>query len=177
MTSLSQEEALSSCSEPDPATKDYIFQQTMYRIKDPKKSLDFYTRVLGMRLLKKLDFPDMKFTLFFMGYEKAADIPKDEVQQTRWALSRKAVLELTHNWGSENDPDVTYHNGNVEPRGYGHIGILVEDVDKACERFESLGVKFVKKPNEGKMRGVAFIQDPDDYWIEIFNNDVVAGCK
>jgi len=154
-----------------------MFQQTMYRIKDPKISLDFYTRILGMRLLKKLDFPDMKFTLFFMGYEKAEDIPEGEMEQTRFALSRKAVLELTHNWGSENDSELTYHNGNMEPRGYGHIGILVPDVDKACTRFESLGVKFVKKPNEGKMRGIAFIQDPDGYWIEIFNCDLVAeGC-
>ena len=67
----------------------------MYRIKDPKKSLDFYTRVLGMRLLKKLDFESMKFSLYFMGYEQAGDIPEDESERTRWAFSRKATLELT----------------------------------------------------------------------------------
>ena len=67
----------------------------MYRIKDPKASLDFYTRVLGMRLLKKLDFPTMKFSLYFMGFESAEDIPKDEKERTAWCFSRKATLELT----------------------------------------------------------------------------------
>lgn len=51
---------------------------------------------------------------------------------------------------------------------------MVPDVEKACERFEKLGVEFVKKPQEGKMKGIAFIKDPDGYWIEIFNNKVVA---
>lgn len=174
-TGLTDEEAKACCAEPDPSTKDFIFQQTMYRIKDPKVSLDFYTRVMGMRLLKKLDFPTMKFSLFFMGFEAAEDIPKDEKERTGWCFSRKATLELTHNWGTESDPNFTpYHNGNSDPRGYGHIGFMVPDVDKACKRFEELGVKFVKKPNDGKMKGIAFVQDPDGYWIEIFNNGVMV---
>ena len=70
-------------------------QQTMYRIKDPRKSLPFYTEVLGMRLLQKLDFPEMKFSLYFMGFEDAADIPSDHEARTSWALSRKATIELT----------------------------------------------------------------------------------
>jgi len=174
MSGLSNEEAESACSEPDPETQEYIMQQTMYRIKDPKVSLDFYTRIIGMRLLKKLDFADMKFSLYFMGYEKASDIPEDDVERTRWTFTRKATLELTHNWGTENDTETKYHNGNNEPRGYGHIGIMVPDVDKACDRFEQLGVKFVKKPNDGKMKGIAFIQDPDGYWIEVLNADTMA---
>lgn len=76
-------------------SQDFIFQQTMYRIKDPKASLDFYTRIIGMRLLKKLDFPSMKFSLYFMGFEPAEDIPKDEKERTAWCFSRKATLELT----------------------------------------------------------------------------------
>lgn len=169
---LSKEAADACCSEPHEATKDFIFQQTMFRIKDPKVSLDFYTRVMGMRLLKKLDFPSMKFSLYFVGYETAGDIPADEEQRTAWCFSRKATLELTHNWGTESDSDFKgYHNGNSEPKGFGHIGIMVPDVEKACERFESLGTKFVKKPSDGKMRHIAFIQDPDGYWIEILNAD------
>merc|ERR1719244_948676 len=110
---------------------------------------------MGMRLLKKLDFPAMKFSLYFMGYEPAEDIPSDETERTSWCFSRKATVELTHNWGTESDPNFSgYHNGNSEP--------------KACERFEILDVKFIKKPNDGKMKGLSFIQDPDGYWIEIF---------
>ncbi|CAL5426475.1 unnamed protein product [Camellia sinensis] len=123
---------------PDEATKSYFMQQTMFRIKDPKVSLDFYSRVLGMSLLKS-------------------------------------------NWGTESDPDFKgYHNGNSEPCGFGHIGANVDDTYKACGRFEHLGVEFVKKPDDDKsymmivkagwkMKGIAFIKDPDGYWIEIFD--------
>lgn len=78
-------------------------------------------------------------------------------------------MELTHNWGTETETAQIYHTGNEEPRGFGHIGVLVPDVYAACERFEKLGVKFIKKPDEGRMKGLAFIRDPDGYWIEIFN--------
>ncbi|XP_021935418.1 lactoylglutathione lyase isoform X2 [Zootermopsis nevadensis] len=168
-TGLSNTEAKEICNPPDPETKEFIFQQTMYRIKDPRRSLEFYTKVLGMTLLQKLDFPEMKFSLYFMGYEKAEDIPSDPIAHSEWTFSRKATLELTHNWGTESDPDSEYHNGNSEPRGFGHIGVAVPDVDKACERFEKLNVEFVKKPNDGKMKGIAFIKDPDGYWIEILS--------
>jgi len=169
LTGLTDEEALASCITPDVSCKDYIFQQTMLRVKDIRKSLKFYTGVLGMRLLKKLDFPSMSFSLYFMGYEKEEDIPKDEKERTLWMFSRKATLELTHNWGSESDDAVTYHNGNSDPRGFGHIGIKVPDVYASCERFEKMEVEFVKKPDDGKMKGLAFIKDPDGYWIEILN--------
>lgn len=67
----------------------------MYRIKDPEVSLDFYTRVMGMTLLKKFHFDEMKFSLYFMGYESPTDVPQDEKERTAWALSRKATVELT----------------------------------------------------------------------------------
>ncbi|XP_069688010.1 lactoylglutathione lyase [Periplaneta americana] len=173
-TGLSNNEAKEFCKPPDTETKDFIFQQTMYRIKDPRRSLEFYTKVLGMTLLQKLDFPEMKFSLYFMGYEKGENIPSDPVAHSQWTFSRKATLELTHNWGTESDPDSKYHNGNSDPRGFGHIGIAVPDVDKACERFEKLNVEFIKKPNDGKMKGIAFIKDPDGYWIEILSPDGMA---
>lgn len=73
------------------------------------------------------------------------------------------MLELTHNHGTESDPNFKgYANGNTDPgRGYGHIAISVDDVGKACARLESLGVPFKKKPDEGKMKGIAFALDPD----------------
>jgi len=160
------------CTTRDPSTKDFIMQQTMFRIRDPKRSLDFYTRVLGMTLLAKLDFPSMKFSLYFVGYEPLEAVPDDEKERAIWMFKQKATVELTHNWGTESDPDFTgYHNGNSEPRGFGHIGLSVPDVEAACKRFEELGVDFVKKPNDGTMKGIAFIKDPDGYWIEILNAD------
>jgi lactoylglutathione lyase len=159
-------------SEPDEATKGYIMQQTMFRIKDPKVTLDFYTRVLGMRLFKRFDFPAMTFSLYFMGFANADEVPvdHDSKERTLWTFKQSGTIELTHNWGTESDPNFKgYHNGNSEPRGFGHIGVVVPDVYEACKRFDQLGVKFVKKPDDGKMKGIAFIQDPDGYWIEILS--------
>lgn len=169
---LSDEEINAAVHQPDSVTSDFIMQQTMLRVKDPKKSLEFYSKVLGMRLLSTLHFPSMKFSLYFMGYEKASDIPKDPQERRRWAFTRPATIELTHNWGSESDPDQKYHNGNSDPRGFGHIGIAVPDVYTASDRFEKLDVQFVKKPDAGSMKGLAFIKDPDGYWIEILNSKI-----
>uniref|UniRef100_A0A8B9WUQ4 lactoylglutathione lyase n=1 Tax=Bos mutus grunniens TaxID=30521 RepID=A0A8B9WUQ4_BOSMU len=121
---LTDEAALSCCSDPDPSTKDFLLQQTMLRIKDPKKSLDFYTRILGMTLLQKLDFPTMKFSLYFLAYEDKNDIPKDKDEKVAWVFSRKATLELTHNWGTEDDETQSYHSGNSDPRGFGMFAYL-----------------------------------------------------
>jgi lactoylglutathione lyase len=160
------------CAPPPEGTEQFVFNQTMLRIADPVRSLDFYCGVLGMMLVRKLDFPSMKFSLYFLGYIRDTDdaVPDDDIERTAYALRQKAMLELTHNWGTESDPDFKgYHNGNEEPRGFGHIGISVPDVYAACERFEASGVPFVKQPDAGNMRGLAFIQDPDGYWIEILN--------
>ncbi|MDH2297908.1 lactoylglutathione lyase [Cobetia sp. 29-18-1] len=158
----------------DPATRGYVFNQTMLRIKDPERSLDFYTRVLGMRLVRKLDFPEMQFSLYFLAYlddDQASEVPGDDLKRTTYTFGREAMLELTHNWGTENDPDFAYHDGNAQPQGFGHIGVSVPDVYAAAERFESLGVEFVKRPDDGKMKGLAFVKDPDGYWIEILRAD------
>ena len=152
-------------------TEEFIFNQTMLRIKDPAKSLQFYVNVLGMTLVKRLDFPEMKFTLYFLGYLRDTDqpIPSDAVKRSEYAFSQKAMLELTHNYGTESDDAFSYHDGNAEPRGFGHIGITVPDVYAACKEFENNGIEFVKNPDDGNMKGLAFIKDPDGYWIEILS--------
>ena len=147
-------------------TASFKFNHTMLRVKDPKASLEFYQNVLGMELLSKKDFSD--FTLYFLAFNhEGRDLTDKEKEDSRFA--REGVLELTHNHGTESDPSFQgYASGNSDPgKGFGHIAITVDNVDKACERFEQLGVQFKKRPTDGKMRHIAFILDPDGYWIEI----------
>lgn len=156
------------CLSPDTETKTYKFNHTMLRVKDPKISLDFYTRILGMKLVRQLDFADWKFSLYFLAYvPDGENIPEDDNANAKYTFGRDAVLELTHNWGTEEQEKTPYHNGNTEPRGFGHICITVPDIQQACERFERMGVTFQKRLGEGGMKNIAFIRDPDEYWIEI----------
>jgi lactoylglutathione lyase len=157
--------------ERDNETRGYALNQTMLRVRDPKASVAFYTEVLGMTLLHKLDFPEMEFSLYFLAYLRDDEvIPEQPAERARFIFDRETTLELTHNWGSEKSDATVYHNGNSEPRGFGHIGISVPDVEAAARRFESLGVPFVKRPEDGKMKGIAFIADPDGYWIELLSS-------
>ena len=162
-------ELASSVINEENETDGFVFNQTMLRVKQPERSLRFYQDVLGMVLLKQLDFPEMEFTLFFLGYLTPEDgpLPKTAAGRTEFVFKQRAMLELTHNWGTEAEEREVYHNGNSAPRGFGHIGLSVPNVERACERFEREGVTFVKRPDEGSMKGLAFIQDPDGYWIEI----------
>lgn len=117
---------------------------TMLRVGDLQKSLDFYTEVLGMKLLRKSDYPDGKFTLAFVGYG-------DEKDQT--------VLELTHNWDT-----AKYDLGNA----YGHIALEVQDAYKACDAVRAKGGKVVREagPMKHGTTVIAFVEDPDGYKIE-----------
>jgi lactoylglutathione lyase len=117
---------------------------TMLRVGDLERSLAFYTGVLGMRLLRRKDYPEGKFTLAFVGYQ-------DE--------SAGAVIELTHNWGVEK-----YETGTA----YGHIAIEVEDARAACEQVRQRGGKVVREagPMKHGSTVIAFVEDPDGYRIE-----------
>lgn len=170
------DEADGLCHEPDAETDRYHLNHTMMRIKDPTRSLEFYTRALGMRLIRRLDFEDMQFTLYFLGYlrdTEAAEVPTDGAKRATFAFGREGLLELTHNWGDENKLELHFHSGNEEPKGYGHIGVTVPDVNAAAERLERLGVEFIKRPSDGKMNGLAFVKDPDGYWVEILQADML----
>ncbi|CAN0510304.1 unnamed protein product, partial [Ectocarpus sp. 12 AP-2014] len=117
---------------------------------------------------------EWEFSIYFVGYCDPSEIPADPKERTRWCFQQAGAVELTHNWGTENDADLKYHSGNEDPRGFGHIGITVPDVYKACERFEKEGVKFRKTPDGGNMKGLAFIFDPDGYSIEILGADQMS---
>ena len=138
----------------------------MLRIRDPKISLDFYSRVLGMKLLRKVDFYAWKFSLYFLGMQKEELTGSDDVR-TKITAGLSGILELTHNHGTEDSSETPYHNGNTEPRGFGHICFSVPNIKEACTRFEKLGVIFQKRLGEGGMKNIAFIKDPDNYWVEI----------
>jgi lactoylglutathione lyase len=150
------------------ATRGFVFNHTMLRVKDPAISLDFYSRVLGMQVLRKLDFPEMRFTLYFLAHPDAQQSPPQAPgERTAWTFSQRGVLELTHNWGTETDPTVRYHDGNAQPQGFGHLCFSVPDLDAAMAWFDANEVVWVKRPDQGKLKDVAFLEDPDGYWIEI----------
>ena len=121
---------------------------TMLRVGDLDKSLDFYTRVLGMTLLRKNDYPEGKFTLAFVGYGPESD---------------HAVIELTYNWGVDK-----YDLGNA----YGHIALEVDDAYAACDRIRQAGGKVVREagPMKHGSTVIAFVDDPDGYKIEIIQH-------
>ncbi len=159
----------------DTATSGFVFNHTMLRVKNITQSLDFYTRVLGFSLVEKRDFPDAQFSLYFLALVDRDSIPADDAERNRWMKSIPGVLELTHNHGSETDDSVVYHNGNTDPRGFGHICVSVPDIHAACERFEQLGVDFQKRLADGRMKSIAFIKDPDQYWVEIIQPTPLTG--
>jgi len=126
----------------------FRFLHTMIRVLDLDKSIDFYTRHLGMSVLRRRDFPDGKFTLAFLGYG-------DEEANT--------VIELTHNW----DQKDRYALGSA----FGHLAVGVPDVYKTCEALKREGVSIPRPPGPMKFGAsstvMAFIEDPDGYRIEL----------
>lgn len=110
----------------------------------------------------------MQFSLYFLAHlPDSNDVPEDAGERSAWTFAQRGILEFTHNWGTEDDADFKYHDGNAQPQGFGHICISVPDLDAAVAWFDQQGVAYVKRPEQGKMRDVAFIKDPDGYWIEI----------
>jgi lactoylglutathione lyase len=118
---------------------------TMIRVGDLQRSLDFYTQVLGMTLLRKTDYPGGRFTNAFVGYDEE---------------SRTAVLELTHNWDT-----ASYDLGT----GYGHVAIEVDDAYRACEEVKRRGARVTREagPMKHGTTVIAFVEDPDGYKIEL----------
>ena len=120
---------------------------TMIRVNDLDESIKFYCELLGMRLLRKKEYPSGRFTLAFVGYG-----PETE----------EAVVELTYNWDTHE-----YDLGN----GFGHIALGVDDIYKTCEELRKKGAKVVREPGPMKHGGshIAFIEDPNGYKIELIN--------
>ncbi len=159
------------------ATNGYTFNHTMLRIKNPAISLKFYQEILGMTLLHTIRFPDAQFDLYFLAKlteEELQNLPTDPKKRAEFTFSQRGILELTHNYGTENDPEFTYHHGNSEPRGFGHICFSVPNLEQAVAWFDKNQVTFQKRPEQGSMKHIAFIKDPDGYWIEIVQANLMA---
>jgi len=140
----------------------------MIRVKDAEKSLNFYTETLGMTLLRTSENKDAGFNLYFLGYGANAD-------DSSITAHREGLLELTWNYGTEKDADFKYHDGNAEPQGFGHICISVDNLDAACARFDQTSASWKKRLTDGRMKNVAFLLDPDGYWVEVVQNERFAG--
>eukprot|EP00871_Galdieria_phlegrea_P004325 jgi/Galph1/4894/GphlegSOOS_G3584.1 len=146
--------------------RDPVLAQTMLRVKDPVKSRAFYENELGMKYLLQLDVADEKYSLYFYGYTDESIIPQGNEatkQSLQWLLKQRFPrMALKHHWGTESDPNFAYNNGNTEPRGFGHIGLTVDDIYEACEKLEKNGYKIVRKPGPFQDVGeIAFVADPD----------------
>ncbi|WP_081192057.1 lactoylglutathione lyase [Halomonas sp. BC1] len=158
-----------------PQTQGFRLNHTMLRVKDPERALAFYSRVFGMQVLRRLDFEEMQFSLYFLANVEADDqVPEDQNARTAWTFSQKGLLELTHNWGTETEQDFAYHDGNAEPQGFGHICFSVPDLEAAQAWFDEQDVTFVKRADQGKMKDVIFVKDADGYWIEVIQADRMA---
>ena len=129
---------------------EFMMLHTMLRVRDLDKSIDFYTKFLGMTLLRKREVPEAKYTNVFVGYG-----PEDT----------HAVLELTYNWEQDED----YEIGTA----YGHIALGVRGIYDICDKLEAAGVNIPRKPGPVKhgTTHIAFIEDPDGYKIEIVDLD------
>ena len=121
----------------------------MIRVVDLKKSIEFYTEILGMKLLRQKDYPEGKFTLAFLGYDTEEN---------------STVIELTHNWETD-----SYEKGTA----FGHLAIGVPDVYKACDEIKARGGKVVREAGPMKHGStiLAFVEDPDGYKIELLGRE------
>ena len=124
----------------------YRMAHTMIRVRDLEKSIDFYTKVLGMKVLRQKEYPGGKFTNTFVGYGPEQSHP---------------AIELTYNW----DQEQPYDLGN----GWGHVALEVPDVYATCEALKKAGAKITRPPGPMKhgTRVIAFVEDPDGYKIEL----------
>lgn len=125
---------------------------TMIRVGDLQRAIDFYTKIMGMKLLRTSENPEYKYSLAFVGYD-------DE--------TTASVIELTYNWGTE-----TYDHGNA----FGHIAIGVDNVAQTCQQIKAIGGKVIREagPVKGGKTIIAFVEDPDGYKIELIENSQAA---
>lgn len=124
-------------------------------------------------MIKKLEQPEAKFDLYFLGYDSSKAYSYGNV-----VSDREGLIELTHNYGTESDPDYKVTTGNSDPyKGFGHICISVDNIQAACQRIADSGYTFQKKLGEGRAKHIAFVLDPDGYWVEIMGQKPIEATE
>lgn len=160
----------------------YNLSQTMLRVKDGPKSVEWYTKHMGFTLVDRKVVDD-KYSVF-----RLASLTQKEVEEALKLSGEGAdilqdpskpnglqgvlfhnVLTLFWNHGTESNPDFKAHDGNAQPQGFGHIGLIMDNLTDACAKMEADGVSMKKRPSDGNMRDLAFVYDPDGYWVELID--------
>ncbi|KAF7846276.1 hypothetical protein BT93_L4721 [Corymbia citriodora subsp. variegata] len=161
--------------EKDTDTSSYRMNHTMIRVKDAQKSLDFYKNIMGMTLMRTSENKDANFTLYFLGYPGSFGVPKEEdsANGVNPVSKKEGLLEMTWNYGTEKEEGQVYHNGNDQPQGFGHVCVSVDDLQEACKFMDEKNVTWKKRLTDGRMKNVAFVLDPDNYWIEVIQNETI----
>ena len=120
-----------------------------------------------------MENPSAGFNLYFLGYSNLVGEVKGAREGGNPIADREGLLELTWNYGTEKDENFRYHSGNDDPKGFGHLGFRVDDLQSACTRLDAKGVKWQKRLSEGNLNILAFAKDPDGYWLEILQNEAL----
>ncbi|EXM17594.1 hypothetical protein FOTG_14278 [Fusarium oxysporum f. sp. vasinfectum 25433] len=146
----------------------FSVNQYALRVTDATRSVRYYTENLGMKLIKTLDSQNGNSKTFLLGYPSTGPFTGTEDMSRR-----EGLLALI--WQGGENAISQVHNGNDQPQGFGHICVTVDNIDAACARLEGLNVAWKKRLTDGKMKNVAFLLDPDNYWIELVQNEGFTG--
>ncbi|KAG5798196.1 hypothetical protein H9Q69_002805 [Fusarium xylarioides] len=145
-------------------TRTYKLNHAMIRVKDPKSTIQFY-ELLGLSIIQKLSFPENKFDLYFLGVDSAGS-----PSHGKFTFDRQGLIELTHNYGTENDDNYRVSNGNEKPYfGFSYFSISVANVQSTYQTLAKAGYRFQQNVSPGNESVVAL--DPDGYWIHITEQD------
>eukprot|EP00752_Nemacystus_decipiens_P012878 g11400.t1 len=157
------------------------WHRSMLRCKDAVATVKYYEERFGMKLVDVYHTPTLGVSNYYLASLRDGTAETWPAAGTTEAHQRlfdmqHACVQFEHEHGSENHPDLVYANGNDEPyRGFGHLAFLTADVYQASEELEKGGVSFKKKPDQGRMKGLAFAYDPSGYWVELVKRNKEAG--
>lgn len=158
---------------------DPVYGSVMLRVKDPREAIKFFAR-LGFRYIARVDHEEGKCTEYFLAYSLAKGLPDDigNGEKMEWVHGRRECkILLMHHWGTEEEREQVYTNGNTKPyRGYGHVGIIMDDIYATTQAMEKDGYKIVRQPAPFKDVGeISFVAEPSTgYWVEIIKRAGIA---